>query len=226
MDTDNKNCIPIWIHNQPRLGLKQAHQDKSVGPMFVRSNMSDQTQNQSTQQPGNPLEHKSVVKPVTGAPETADSTATQLNMLLKLMMAKEARIAEAEEATESTRRARNAQREKSAKTHVEKQLVKQARCRHMKGGKKGPRSGVTDYAVYHHTFINGEQIIKCFICAMKWKINDTVEFLLRGKRQIANHTKIGWSQAYAFLSQSTNSPSMSAVPVAKLQVEFSGVEIE
>jgi hypothetical protein len=96
----------------------------------------------------------------------------------------------------------------------------------MKGGKKGPRSGVTDYAVYLHTFINGENIIKCFICGMKWKMRDTTEFLVRGGRQIANHTKIGWAQASGFLAQSTNTASSSEVPMeARPAAEFSGTEI-
>lgn len=168
---------------------------------------------------------QSQVPVVTTATPPIDANSQKLDMLLQLLLTREARVAEVEQGAENVRKARNAQREKSASTHVQKLLIKQARCRHMKGGTKGPRSGVTDYAVYHHTYINGEQVIKCFICAMKWKINDTVEFLMRGKRQIANHTKIGWAQAFNFLSQSTNSPSSSEVPVARPQVEFSGVEI-
>src|ERR1700676_822739 len=143
-------------------------------------------------------DEKSVVRPVTGTvPSAADPVSIQLNQLLQLMMAKEARIAEKEFNDEQARRARNAQREVSAKSHVEKTLLKQARCRHEKGGKNGPRSGVLDYNVYHHTFINGEQRIKCSTCQMTWKINDTVDFLIRGreKRKIANHTKKGWLEA-------------------------------
>jgi hypothetical protein len=176
--------------------------------------------------------NQSVVKPVTTAslsPATqqeVDSTAVQLNMLLKLMMAKEARIAEKENNDLVAYQARAAQREKSSRAHVEKQLVKQARCQHKKGGKKGPRSGVVDYSVYLHTFINGENVIKCFICGMKWKGLDTVEYLVRGGRQIANHTKIGWAQAQAFMSQSTNSPSSSEVPMrVQPMSEFNGVEV-
>jgi len=149
-----------------------------------------------------------------------------LDLLLQLLLSQEARKAEEIEQRDKAHKARNAQRELSARTHVEKTLVKQARCRHMKGGKKGPRSGVTDYAVYLHTYINGENIIKCFICGMKWKMNDTVEFLVRGGRQIANHTKIGWAQASGFLAQSSNTASSSEVPMeARPAAEFRGTEI-
>ncbi len=183
--------------------------------------MSDQNQNQ------NPND-KSVVKPVTApiAPATVDPVSVQLNQLLQLMMAKEARLAEKEQNDEKARVARNAQREVSAKSHVEKTLLKQARCRHEKGGKNGPRSGVLDYNVYHHTFINGEQIIKCSTCQMKWKINDTVDFLIRGKRKIANHTKKGWLEACNMVAQSTNKASSSEVAIQKPTIEHNGVEIE
>lgn len=157
---------------------------------------------------------------------SADATSAKLDTLLSILVSREARVAQQEEGVENTRKARNAQRELSAKTHVEKTLIKQARCRHIKGGKHGPKSGVIDYAVYHHTYINGENIIKCFICGMKWKAQDTVDFLIRGGRQIANHTKIGWAQAKGFLAQSTNKPSSSEVPMeAKSAVPFNGVEV-
>jgi hypothetical protein len=169
---------------------------------------------------------KSAAPPVIAKVAPAASESTKLDLLLQLLLSREARTAEAEQNAETARKARNAQRELSARTHVEKQLVKQARCRHMKGGKKGPRSGVVDYAVYLHTYINGESIIKCFLCQMKWKAKDTVENLVRGGRQIANHTKIGWAQAVGFLSQSTNTASSSEVPMeAKPSVPFNGQEL-
>ena len=186
--------------------------------------MSEDPNKNQNQNPNQQSVVKPVIQPVAAA--TVDPVSVQLNQLLQLMMAKEARIAEKEENDEQARRARNAQREVSARSHVEKTLVKQARCRHEKGGKNGPRSGVLDYNVYHHTFINGEQIIKCSTCQMKWKINDTVEFLFRGKRKIANHTKIGWQQACGMVAQSTNKASSSEVALVKQQVEHNGVEIE
>lgn len=180
--------------------------------------MSEQTQAPELQ--------KSVAPPIVATLPSAATESTKLDLLLQLLLSREARTAETELNLETARKARNAQRELSARTHVEKQLIKQARCRHMKGGKKGPRSGVVDYAVYLHTYINGEPIIKCFLCQMKWKVRDTVEHLVRGGREIANHTKIGWAQAQGFLAQSTNTASSSEVPMeAKPSTPFNGTEI-
>ena len=170
-------------------------------------------------------EPKSVVQPVTANP-SANDVAGQLAILTRLLLAKEAREAEKEQNAEEARRARNAQRELSAKTHYDKQIVKQARCRHMKGGKHGPKSGVTDFCVSIHTYINGESVIKCLLCGMKWKAKDTVEFLVRGGRKIANHTKKGWAEALEMVAQSTNSATSSEVPMdAKPAVQFNGTEV-
>jgi hypothetical protein len=158
-----------------------------------------------------PNEPKSQVAPVQ--PQKTSNVEDKLNLLLQLMMAKEARLAEAEENVEAARKARNAQREKSAKSHVAKELVKQARCRHLKGGLHGPKSGVVDHALYHHTFIDGKSWLKCMLCRMVWRPKDTVDYLVRGERQIANHTKIGWSQAMGMFNQSTNKGSSSEVPL-------------
>ena len=186
--------------------------------------MSNQEQDNRSVGPAIPAAPTAPAVPAVKS--VAETTATKLDRLLELMSAKEARILEVEESTAKAYAARAAQREKSTVAHLQKQLVKQARCRHLKGGRKGPRSGVLDYAVYLHTFINGESIIKCFICNMRWKSQDTVDFLVRNGRQIANHTKIGWAQAQGFLMQSTNTASSSEVPMqAKPVAEFSGVEI-
>ena len=93
--------------------------------------MSNQANDPNQDQP------KSQVPPVVPAGKPKDLNE-KLDLLLHLLATKEARIAEEEEAKEVARRARNAQREKSSAAHVEKQLVKQARCRHLKGGKLGP----------------------------------------------------------------------------------------
>ena len=45
-------------------------------------------------------------------------------------------------------------------------------------------------------------------------------------KKISNHTKIGWAQALAMVSQSTNSHTSSEVPMdAKPSVPFNGTEI-
>lgn len=160
---------------------------------------------------------KSQVQPViqTSKPRGMEE---KLDLLLTLLATKEARIAEDEQNREVARLARNAQREKSSKAHVEKQLVKQARCRHLKGGKLGPLSGVPNYNVVMHTFIQNIVVGKCNNCGMKWQPKDTPEFLLRldGKgveRRIANHTKQGWTEFQAMQIQSTNTPTSSEIPL-------------
>lgn len=160
---------------------------------------------------------KSQVPPVvpTSKPRGMEE---KLDLLLTLLATKEARIAEDEQNKETSRLARNAQREKSSKAHVEKQLVKQARCRHLKGGKLGPLGGVPNYNVVMHTFIQNQVVGKCNNCGMKWQPGDTPEFLFRldgkgVKRKIANHTKQGWTEFQAMVIQSTNTPTSSEVPL-------------
>ncbi len=185
--------------------------------------------NQQTQQQATP--------PVKPTPQPASriadavpaqaNTAEMLQQLLYLMMQKEGREAQTQADVEKVRLARAAQREKSATAHVQKQLVKQARCRHLKGGKLGPKSGVLDYNLSYHRYINGEAVIKCGICAMKWKKDDTVEYLIRNNRKIANHTKIGWQRANEMFTQSTNTQTTSEIPYENQpQTLFNGVEID
>ena len=181
---------------------------------------------------------KSQVPPViVPAAVKPRSMEEKLDILLTLMATKEARIAEDEQNKETARLARNAQREKSSKAHVEKQLVKQARCRHLKGGKLGPLGGVPNYNVTMHTFIQNIVVGKCNNCGMKWQPGDTPEFLFRldgkgVKRRIANHTKQGWTEFQAMQIQSTNTPTSSEVPLQAVSVvapaegeELSGMTI-
>lgn len=185
--------------------------------------MSNQANDPNQDQP------KSIVPPVlpTAKPRGMEE---KLDLLLHLLATKEARIAEEEQAKETSRLARNAQREKSSAAHVEKQLVKQARCRHLKGGKLGPLGGVPNYNVTLHTFINNRVEGKCNNCSMRWEPNDTKEFLFRkdgtGKlRKIANHTKQGWEEFQAMFTQSTNTPTSSEVPLQAMpRVVAEGVQ--
>ena len=132
--------------------------------------------------------------------------------LLNILIQQQARLALKDQQEEESRQARNKQREKNASDHTAKDLLRQARCSHLKGGRKGPRSQVRDYAVGVHTFITGRPEIRCFICKMIWKTRDTAEFLLRHGKKVANHTKIGWFEATKMLEQTTNTPSSSEIP--------------
>lgn len=186
-------------------------------------------------QSGNPLAKGPAATPAaTPAVQTAPatpvatvdaSTLQALLALVQLTMAREARLSAKEEAEELSRQAKNAQREKNSANHTEKDLLRQARCTHLKGGKKGPRSGVRDFAIYLHTYINAESVIKCFICKMGWKVKDTAEFLVRRGKKIANHTKIGWQEAQIMLQQTTNQPSSAEIPLqATPQAALAGGE--
>jgi hypothetical protein len=83
----------------------------------------------------------------------------------------------------------------------------------MKGVGKGPAPFKDDFAVYLHTYIDKRSVIRCFICGMKWRVEDTAEILTRNGHKIVNHTKVGWREATQMLSRSTNTPSSSEIPL-------------
>jgi hypothetical protein len=132
--------------------------------------------------------------------------------LLQILIAQQARLAAKDQQEEDAKQARDAQRKKNAQDHTAKDLLRQARCTHLKGGRKGPRSQVRDYAVGLHTFIDSKFSIRCFLCKMEWKIKDTQEFLFRKGKKIPNHTKLGWFEASKMLEQTTNTPTSSEIP--------------
>lgn len=97
---------------------------------------------------------------------------------------------------------------KSLSVYNEKEAQDSQRlCTHLKGGKlKGARM---DYAVGHHTFPDGATYIRCLICRMKWKKNDTRDHLIRRGQKITNHTGLSWLDAVNMLKSSTNTPTSS-----------------
>jgi hypothetical protein len=151
---------------------------------------------------------------VAGLMLPADQTQALLNILIQ----QQARLALKDQQEEEAKAARNKQREKNSADHTAKDLLRQSRCSHLKGGRKGPRSQVRDYAVYLHTYIDSSYVIRCFLCKMVWKVNDTAEFLMRKGKKIANHTKIGWFEATKMLEQTTNTPSSSEVPAQQIAI--------
>ena len=73
---------------------------------------------------------------------------------------------------------------------------KQRRCRHCKGGRLS--SGVKDYCVYMHTFINGATKIWCGICGLcAWSDGPVA----------------AWRYMQELADNSTNSRSSSEIPV-------------
>lgn len=147
------------------------------------------------------------------AAESLQNDPSAINQLLTVILMREARLAAKEEAAEAARKLRSDKLDQNAKHGQESDLLKQARCKHMKGGRRGPKAGIKDHTVYPHTFINGETVIRCTTCSMRWKKDDTVEYLLRSGKKIKNHTRIGWHEAAAMVGQSTNTASSSEIPL-------------
>lgn len=169
-------------------------------------------------------------KPAIGAPgqTSAPATPTQLSassvagalgdpgllgQLIQLMLLKEGREAAKEQAEQTRQAARQAQRDRNSREQDSQILLRQARCKHLKGGKKGSKkTQQKDFAVYQHTHIGPDLFICCQICNMKWRQGDTDEYLLRGKKKISNHTHIGWRKAVEMLDESSNTASSSEIP--------------
>ena len=169
-----------------------------------------------------------VKKPVAGVvslpSETALSeaflgnieSADPMQQFFSLMIMREKRELLKAQAEENARLTREAQRNKNRSNDGAKILLRQARCSHLKGQTSTANNPTIDYAVYQHTFVNADTVIKCRYCAMKWRPEDTVEFLVRKGKKIANHTKIGWREAKLMVKQSTDKPSTSEIPFSAL----------
>ncbi len=137
-----------------------------------------------------------------------------LGKLIQYLILKEGREAATAAQAEERRKQIQRQRDRNAKDQDSKILLKQARCRHLKGGRRGPKTQNKDYAVYQFQFIDFTSYIRCRICGMKWYEEDTVEHLVRvdktgKKRKISNHTKIGWREANGMCDASTDTLSTS-----------------
>ena len=94
----------------------------------------------------------------------------------------------------------------------------------LKGGKIKSKTGIKDYALFRHMYIDRQELIGCFICKMRWRPRDTKEYLVRDGRKIRNHTKIGWLEACELFEQSSNSVTSSEIPISSRQDEFDGAE--
>lgn len=164
--------------------------------------------------------------PVLPAPATQDAIAgnstpaapafdqNALGQLLQYLILKEGREAAAAQAAEERRKQIQKQRDRNAKDQDSKILLKQARCKHLKGGRKGPKTQNKDHAVYQFQFIDFSTYIRCRICGMKWFPKDTADYLVRldksGKeRKISNHTHKGWREALDMCDASTDTMATS-----------------
>jgi hypothetical protein len=166
-----------------------------------------------------PITAASIAKAVAANERSASPVVGEqsaLNDLVRLLLSKEAREARKEELDIDREKSRQAQRTRNAREIDTKALLKQARCRHLKGGKSRSKVQKIDYAVYSFTFSDADMYIRCQICGMKWRKNDTKEYLsrtdLKGRvHKIANHTKIGWHEALEMADQSSNTGGSSEI---------------
>jgi hypothetical protein len=169
--------------------------------------MPDQNQQKQPEKAVEPVQAPAV--PVPAAP----AIESDFQLLAKIMLQREARLAAKEQQEENARLAREAQRQKNAESHYNDAADNQSRCRHLKGGKLRRATQAKDFAVYLHTYINAERVIKCQLCGAKWKIRDTKEYLFRYGKKVPNHTGIGWQEALEMLAQTSNQPSSSEIPM-------------
>jgi hypothetical protein len=146
------------------------------------------------------------------APAAAPSA---LESLVAIMLRKEAHEA-ADQATKAEQaKARQAHRNRNANEQSAKALLKQAKCKHLKGGKNRQKGDMKiDYALAKHVFVNNIAKISCLICKMKWFQQDTIEYLFRNGKKISNHTKLGWKEVSdLFENSSTNKFSSSEISI-------------
>lgn len=165
-------------------------------------------------EPNKPTSHESTqtpaaqpVVPTVAAPES------EFQLLAKILLQREARAALKEQQEEEARLSKEKKREQNAQSVYQDAQHFQAICRHLKGGKLRRPTQAKDFAVYIHTYINAERVIKCQLCGAKWKIRDTKEYLVRYGKKIPNHTNIGWQEAVEMLGQTSNMPSSSEIPM-------------
>lgn len=142
-------------------------------------------------------------------PAPPKASGKTLEELVAVMLRREGREALEEENRLITQQTKQKQREHNAKDHDSKILLKQARCKHLKGGKTRIKTQQIDYAVAAHVFVNAVVYIRCLVCGARWYREDTSEYLVRRGHKISNHTHIGWREAVQMTLQSSNTQTKS-----------------
>jgi hypothetical protein len=173
----------------------------------------------------NQVEKDEAVKAATAETAPVEFTEEQQRTLLfRSLMRREEAAAKAETAQAEASLARQKQRGINTLNRNNKLFAKQSRCTHLKGGRVKSKTGIKDYALFYHTYIDQTQKIGCFICKMRWTPQDTVEYLVRNGRKKKNHTRIGWVEALELFAQSSNTPSQSEIP--SKPIEYKAAEDE
>lgn len=155
--------------------------------------------------------------------EMSDNQALKLLTRLMLAERQDALIERQERARAIAEK--NKQRIINAEYVIKEKNNIQNICTHKKGG-RGIKGHRVDYAVYYHTFTDQSAYIRCQICGMKWRKQDTSEFLVRSGKKVPNHTGIGWDRAMQMFGESTNKASASEISTAaqNLQTDVGGLE--
>lgn len=158
-----------------------------------------------------------VVPAAPAAPTMIDASA--LSEVLRILLAREARLEQQEQAKIEAEQRKDIQRRANAREFTRNLLLTQAQCKHRKGvwprlgTDKFPGPVTVDYAVYLHTFSDRKRIIKCQLCKMTWKPDDTKQYLVQNGQKITNHTGIGWQEAFEMVGQSSNKASSAEAPL-------------
>lgn len=183
--------------------------------------MSDQVKKPSTDGAATPV---APAAPVTPKPEVNFGEVTEtLAKILTLLISREETALEKEVAQKANQKKRAEAEQRTETQNFWNIMTAQVKCSHLKGNwKAAPRlisDTKIDFNVSYHNFIDGHAQIRCMSCGMKWKDQDTVEYLVRDGKKVPNHTKIGWNEggptgrgAVGLVQQSTNKMSSSEIP--------------
>src|SRR4029077_10431962 len=166
------------------------------------------------------MSNQKEVKSVEGqtSPSTGvESLSTdQLAQLIQVMLIREQRAAKAEQDQAASAGERKKQYAANRTDDEKTDLLRQASCKHLKGVKNRRKNAALDYNVSLFTYINGETVVKCLNCRMKWRPTDTVQFVVRNGKIYKNHTGKGWAEALELAGMSTNTPCRSEIPHSQL----------
>jgi hypothetical protein len=148
-----------------------------------------------------------------------------LTVLVQLLLAERQEALLEKQEKSRIRERYNAQIRANIEQDLRGKNESQKLCSHKKGG-KGMRGPKVDYAVSFHTFVDASSYIRCLICGMKWKNQDTSEYLIRRGQKIPNHTGISWAEAYHMLSESSNTATASEVQLTTRPVQHTPENFE
>ena len=193
--------------------MTEPKKPESIADMLARG--VNPATGKSVNAPAEPVKVSTPAELTEGILAGAQS-ADPVNQLLQLLLLREARELATLQSAENAKIQRDKKRAENNKDADTKILLRQARCRHLKGATSTAKNPTIDYAVAQHTFINADTYIRCQICGMRWRPDDTAEYLFRNGKKISNHTKIGWREAYNMTQQSTNTQTMSEIPFSSL----------